>query len=346
MTSELLQDGLLTGRRQLAAAGCCLCGDITNGACLETGDFVHQGAAAAIDERRSLGSMLPAQAPAPRTQHSFPARQVFLEILGFDLGSLDEALGNDLAQTLGNLRATGLPVSLAAHSCYSTSAPVIREAKEWCRANGLPFSIHVGEHSEEVDFLERGSGFCRRILENLGRWTTGWMPPGTSPVGYLDQLQVLDSNTLLVHAVHLSDADWETVVRKRCSVCFCPRSNMNLNVGQPEMAKALRSGLVAALGTDSLASNTDLSLFAEAAHVLERYSEVHPQTILSMMTLGGARALGQERYFGTIEPGKAANLLIISGSESFASHRLFEAIIQQGNKGAWRWAHHPANSCG
>jgi cytosine/adenosine deaminase-related metal-dependent hydrolase len=165
-------------------------------------------------------------------------------------------------------------------------------------------------------------------------------------VRYLEQLQVLDSNTLLVHAVHLTDADWEIVVRNHCSVCFCPRSNRNLNVGQPDMARALRSGLVTALGTDSLASNTDLSLFAEAAYILESYSDVDPQAIFLMMTSGGARALGQERHFGSIEPGKAANLLIISIPDSFPSHRLFETIIQQGNKGAWRWAHHPVNGCG
>jgi aminodeoxyfutalosine deaminase len=365
MNSGLMQEGLLTGQRRLAATGCCLCGDITNGACLQTGALGCHDAATPGDEQPSSDSRITTKESPPGTQHpglrtqdstfithhsfpsthSFPVRQVFLEILGFDRGSLDEALGGDLAQALGVPPATGLPFSLAAHACYSTSGPAISDAKEWCRAKGLRFSIHAAEHSEEIDFLERGTGFCREILEKLGRWTPNWTPPETTPVHYLEQLQVLDSNTILVHAVHLTDADWEIVTRKRCPICFCPRSNRNLNVGQPDIAKALRSGLVAALGTDSLASNTDLSIFAEAAYILEGYSDVHPQAILSMMTWGGARALGQERHFGSIEPGRAANLLIISGSESYASHRLFETIIQQGNKGAWRWAHHPANDC-
>jgi len=324
MTSELLQEGLSAGRKQLIAGGCCLCGDITNGACLQTDP---------------IGQDFP-------SKPSFPTRQVFLEVLGFDQADLAGALGRDLAQTLGMPRAADSRFSLAAHACYSTSENVIREAKEWCRAGGLRFSIHVAEHPDEIVFLERGTGFCREILVDLGRWTPDWTPPRTTPVRYLEQLQVLDSNTLLVHAVHLTDADWDIVVRNHCSVCFCTRSNGNLSVGQPDIAKALRSGLVTALGTDSLASNTDLSLFAEAAHILESYSDVHPQAILMMMTLGGARALGQERRFGSIEAGKAANLLIISIPDSFPSYGLFETIIQQGNKGAWRWAHHPANGCG
>jgi cytosine/adenosine deaminase-related metal-dependent hydrolase len=359
MTRELLQEGLLAGMQRLAAEGCCLCGDITNGACLQTHSSAHHGVATAEDQRRTPNFMSSAKDsglrtqhpgpntrdPGPRTQDFFPTRQVFLEVLGFDRLKLDEALGSDLAQqVLGTSGGSSLPpFSLAAHACYSTSGPVISEAKAWCRAKGLPFSIHVAEHAEEVDFLQHGAGFCRRVLEGLGRWVPGWVPPCKSPVHYLDQLQVLDSNTILVHAVHLTDPDWETVVRNRCSVCFCPRSNRNLNVGYPDIAKAMRLGLVAALGTDSLTSNTDLSLFAEAAHILESYSDVHPQAVFTMMTRGGARALGQERRFGTIDPGKAADLLVIYGSESFPSHRLFETIIQQGNKGAWRWVHHPAN---
>ena len=314
MTTDSLPEGFAVGGKQLLAGGCCLCADITNGACL-TGDS-------------PLG------------------RQVFLEVLGFDRAGLAEALGPDLFRTLGISRTTDLPLSLGAHACYSTSGAVIREAKEWCRARGLRFSIHVAEHSDEIEFLERGTGFCREVLEDLGRWVPNWTPPGTTPMGYLEQLQVLDSRTLLVHAVHMTDADWEIAVRNHCSVCFCPRSNRNLNVGQPDMAKALRSGLTAALGTDSLASNTDLNLFSEAAYVLETFADVHPLSVLTMMTSGGAEALGQEQHFGSIEPGRNANLLIVSLPHSFPSDQLVETIIQQGSKGAWHWAHRSANVCG
>lgn len=125
----------------------------------------------------------------------------------------------------------------------------------------------------------------------------------------------------------------------------CPRSNRHLNVGQPDIAKALRHGLVTALGTDSLASNADLNLFAEAAHVLDHYPDVPPEAALVMITLGGARALGQERHFGALQPEKRANLLAVSLPASLPSRLLFESIIQQGNKGAWQWVQHPANGC-
>jgi aminodeoxyfutalosine deaminase len=314
MDSERLREGMLTGQKQLIDAGCCLCGDITNGACLKS--------------------------------HNSPlTRQVFLEVLGFNRNDLPEALGPDLDRALGIQVTAGLPATLAAHACYSTSGTVIREAKEWCRTRELRFSIHVAEHVEEIEFLEHGTGFCRKVLQDLGRWAPFWTPPGTTPAQYLDQLEVLDSHTLLVHAVHLSAEDWELLRQHRCPVCFCPRSNRNLNVGRPDIARAIRYGLVTALGTDSLASNLDLNLFAEAAYVLESYPDVSPEAVFLMMTLGGARALGQEQHFGSIESGKLAPLLVVSLPDALPLQRLFETIIQQGNSGAWQWARHPANGC-
>ena len=359
MTQEFLDDGLDRGQQQLVAAGCCLCGDITNGACLSSGGHERPDEHPTRNERKhppgrgstdlpSFGAQHrdPATRHSPLTaHHSLLKRQVFLEVLGFDRGGLAEALNGDPGELLESVPVSDVPPSLAAHSGYSTAGPVIREAKGWCRAKGLRFSIHVAEHPEELEFLDHGTGFCREILQDLGRWTPRWRPPHASPVSYLDQLRVLDSETLLVHAVHLTDADWELVLRNGCPVCFCPRSNRNLNVGQPDIAKALQYGLVTALGTDSLASNTDLNLFTEAAYVVDHYSAVSPEAALGMITLGGARALGQERRFGAVGPGKQAQLITIALPAALSSKRLFETIIEQGNKGAWQWVQHPANGC-
>jgi aminodeoxyfutalosine deaminase len=359
MTQEFLDDGLDRGQQQLIAGGCRLCGDITNGACLSTGGHDHHDEPPTRNEKKNPHGRCSTDLPSPGTQHLDPttrhsslvthhslfSRQVFLEVLGFDRGGLAEALNGDPSGFLERASVSDLPPSLAAHSPYSTAGAVIREAKGWCRAKGLRFSIHVAEHPEELEFLEHGTGFCREILQDLGRWTPRWTSPHASPVSYLDQLQVLDSETLLVHAVHLTDADWELVLRNNCPVCFCPRSNRNLNVGQPDIAKALRYGLVTALGTDSLASNSDLNLFAEAAYVVNHYSAVSPEAALGMVTLGGARALGQERHFGAVGPGKQGQLIKILLPAALPSQQLFDMIIEQGNKGAWQWVHHPANGC-
>ena len=70
-----------------------------------------------------------------------------------------------------------------------------------------------------------------------------------------------------------------------------------------------------------------------------------PRRRSRMITLGGARALGQEQHFGALGPGKQAQLITIVLPAALPSQQLFETIIEQGNKGAWQWVHHPANGC-
>lgn len=376
MTREFLAQGVARGHRELLAAGCCLCGDITSGAGLKPVPQSRQPELPTDARNDLLGSRTPTIHPpetrnpnlsdqhaipsnhnpsapislisphaSPLTPHSSPTCQAFLEVLGFDRHHLADAVEDEVVALVEASPAWKVPPSLAAHACYSTAGTVIRETKEWCRTRGRPFSIHVAEHPEELQLLSHGTGFCRDLLAALDRWDPQWQAPGKTPVRYLEDLQVLDAGTLLVHAVHLTDDDWEVVARNHCPVCFCPRSNHNLTVGRPDIGKALHSGVPVALGTDSLASNTDLNLFAEMAFVLDHYPAVPAAAVVAMATLGGAEALGQERSFGSIEPGKQADLLVISVPASLAHHQLYETIIHQGTKGAWQWLPHPSTRC-
>ncbi len=266
-----------------------------------------------------------------------PLRQPFFEVLGFDVDDLEtvvpEWLLHDVTTVAELERA-----ALAAHAPYSTAPALIRGAKRWDERRRRPFSIHVAEHPQEVEFVRAGTGFCRELLEQIGRWNPRWPIPGMSPVAYLDDLGVLDSRTLLVHAVHLEPSDWDRVAQRGCSVCFCPRSNHNLNVGRPAVGEALARGINAALGTDSLASNTDLDLFREAFWLLERDPGIAPDQAFFMITAGAARALGADGWCGTLAVGRTARLLTVDLSGESSRADLSASIIARGKAGAWQWA--------
>ncbi|GKT07901.1 amidohydrolase family protein [Desulforhabdus sp. TSK] len=322
--STPLDADVRAGEEELLAGGTGLYGDIANSPVFEMDSPTNPA-----------GSM---KDPSLKLPHG----RLFLEILGFDRQELtDVASCRDPRLIPAFLWAAedNPCLSLAAHACYSTSGELIRQAKGWSRLHARPFSIHAAEHPEEMEFLRTGSGYCRSLLESLGRWVPGWQPPGTTPVQYLHQLGALDAGTLLVHLVHMTAPDWEILAQEHCSVCFCPRSNHYLNAGQADISTALRMGLVAALGTDSLASNTDLNLFAEAAFVLDAYPDLSPHDVLKMMTWGGAKALHHDTIFGTIEAGKHAALLAVTLPEDSSPLKLAETIIDEGRKGAWQWTH-------
>ncbi|MCI5119366.1 MAG: hypothetical protein D3913_15810, partial [Candidatus Electrothrix sp. LOE1_4_5] len=75
--------------------------------------------------------------------------------------------------------------------------------------------------------------------------------------------------------------------------------------------KYLNKGILPALGTDSLTSNPELSLWREMRLLAEDHPAVKPRDILRMATLGGAEALGLDRQLGSLEAGKAAALLAV-----------------------------------
>ncbi|MEM5788167.1 MAG: amidohydrolase family protein [Syntrophobacteraceae bacterium] len=313
-----MREGFSAAIRELREDGTVLCGDITNGAY----DFFL-----GTDGESMSGHVL----GAADSSGAFPRRLVFLELLGFNCESLTAAFPDRIDPAMNGRRFTAVP-----HSPYSVSSQVIAEAKAECRKLGLPFSIHAAEHLEEVEFLRSGTGFVREFLDRLGKWVPGWRPPSMSPVEYLDSLGSLDSLTLLVHAVHLSDSDWSIVAGRKCSVCFCPRSNRNLGAGSPDIPRALSSGIRSCLGTDSLASNSDLNLFSEAGFVLDNYPGINPDSVLAMITANPAGALGCATEFGSIGPGLEAALLVVSLESK--GPNLAEAIIHSGQKGSWKWA--------
>jgi 5-methylthioadenosine/S-adenosylhomocysteine deaminase len=124
-----------------------------------------------------------------------------------------------------------------------------------------------------------------------------------------------------VHAIHLTPAEIELLARCGCHVAHCPSSNLKLASGIAPVARLLAAGVPVSLGTDGAASNNRLDLFTEMrqAALLAKAAADDPtalsaQQALRMATLEGASALGLERTIGSLEPGKAADLVAVDFS--------------------------------
>jgi len=203
--------------------------------------------------------------------------------------------------------------SLAAHAPYSVAPLVLRAIRQAVdRHPFAPCSIHLSESEEEVEFIRSGAGPWRVLLEEIGSWDPAWVPPGVTPVQFLADSGFLDARVLAVHGVQMTSADLERLAALGTTVVACPRSNGHTGAGAPPIEDFYKSGVRVAVGTDSLASAPDLNVFAEVATMRALAPTVPAAALLDSATRQGARALGFDADYGTIEPGKVARLLAIA----------------------------------
>ena len=241
------------------------------------------------------------------------AAVVFYELIRFN--TLDaRGFVQEATQAIDSLPTSPLVrASLAAHAPYSVAPLVFRAIRQAVDRDPFsPCSVHLSESTEETDFIRTGGGPWRAILEELGSWDPRWLPPGGTPVQYLDDSGFLDGRVLAVHGVQMSAADLERLALRGTTLVTCPRSNGHTGAGAPPLEDFYASGVRVAVGTDSLASAPDLNLFAELATIRALAPSVPAATLLDSATRQGSRALGFDADFGTIEAGKLARLLAVT----------------------------------
>lgn len=237
---------------------------------------------------------------------------VFYELIRFnapDPGGLVEAA---LAEISALAATERVRPSLAAHAPYSVAPLVFRAIRRAVDQDPFtPCSVHLSESAEEVEFIRTGAGPWRSLLEEVGAWDPNWVPPRVSPVQFLDDAGFLGSNVLAVHGVQMTLDDLGLLKARGATLVTCPRSNGHTGAGAPPIQEFYDAGLRVAVGTDSLASAPDLNVFAELATMHALAPSVPPSSLLASATIEGARALGFDADYGTIEPGKRARLIAI-----------------------------------
>jgi 5-methylthioadenosine/S-adenosylhomocysteine deaminase len=188
--------------------------------------------------------------------------------------------------------------SIFCHSPYTCSEKTLKKAKKAALDTDVLFQVHVSETSRERQDCERQHGL--------------------SPVRFLEKLGILDKNTLLVHAVWIDDTDLEVIYKTGASISHVPESNMKLASGIAPLPKMLNAGITAGIGTDGCASNNTLDLFLtmDICAKLHKVSTLDPttvnaRTVLEMATISGAKSIGLSDITGSLEIGKAADIIII-----------------------------------
>ncbi len=235
---------------------------------------------------------------------------VFHEFIGLRTERAEEAYQR-ARQHVALAATDDMHLGLSPHAPYSVQPAFVKRLASLSAVGSLPLAMHLAETFEELELLRSGGGPLRELLVQLDAWQPDVLPRGRSPLDYLRLLSTAH-RALVVHGNYLSDEEIAFIAdrRHRMSIIYCPRTHAYFGHLRYPLAKMLESGAVVALGTDSRASNPDLSLFAEMQHVAVRHS-VPPEQIIEMATINGAHALGRDAELGSLAIGKQADFAVV-----------------------------------
>lgn len=214
-------------------------------------------------------------------------------------------------------RATELvQVGVSPHAPYSVSDELYALVSELAAARKLPVAVHVAEGADEQRLVTEGEGDFATFLRGRG---IAVEPRGTEPMQLIERAGLLRRDTLLIHAVRVSDATIPRIASAGCGVAHCPASNAWFGHGVAPLSAMLKAGVQVGLGSDSVASNDRMDLLEEARLAALAQRAVHGRQDLitakqafRLATLGGAEALNLDEQVGSLEVGKQADLAVFS----------------------------------
>lgn len=267
----------------------------------------------------------------------------FQESIGFSAARVDSALADVERRFL----ASGPGAGLSPHAPYTVHPQLLARIVSLATEHGAPTAMHLAESREELQLLASGEGEFRELLEERSMWDGAAIAAGTRPLDYL-RLLAEAPRAVVVHGNYLDAEEIEFIGgrRERMSVVYCPRTHAFFRHEPYPLAAMRAAGVRVALGTDSRASNPDLSLLAELRFAGRRHPDVAPAAWVRMATLDGAEALGLGATHGSLAAGKRADLIAVrwTGAEPH------DAVLGDGELiGIWfgmcHWRPASANAC-
>lgn len=251
---------------------------------------------------------------------------VHLEAFGREEGPDAAAAAAAMADRLVALDALVGPrgrVGVSPHAPYTVGPAFWRALLDRLGPEERPWATHLAESAAEERVIADGDGplgelFAAGGLEP-GRWAGG---DGDGPVARLARADVLRTGLVAAHCVRLGPGDPGALARVGVGVAHCPRSNVHLRCGRAPLEALREAGVAVGLGTDSPASGGDYDLRAEARACWEAHAPVmdlDDATLLRLITIDAARAIGMSETIGSLEPGKRADLLALAPSRPEAA---------------------------
>lgn len=266
------------------------------------------------------------------TDHTIPIKKNsniyyhnFIEVMGFDPATAQQRLASAML-TQKAFHDNGLPASIAPHAPYSVSKGLFK------LIDALPqssLSIHNQETEEENIFFQEKKGDFLRLYQTLQIPITHFeASQKTSLQTYFPWL-ITPRNVILVHNVATSLKEIQMICnddKHDFYLCICANANQYINEKMPSLKHYIDSCGRMVIGTDSLASNHQLSVLEELKTIQKYYPSISLEKLLQWSTYNGAKALQIDDRFGSFSKGKKPGVIQIAAvlnnniEQAFVNH--------------------------
>jgi len=254
----------------------------------------------------------------------------FIELFSFNPDKAEESLKHGLEllhqYNQQKISSTIFNSSISPHAPYSTSLELIRLIANLSGNSHLPLFIHNQECEAELTMYLKGEGDFIDMLHSFGITTTHWKKHEKGSMLTIANLLQRNTKMLWVHNTFSTAKEISEVMNliPNSYFCLCPNANLFIENKLPDFNLFNEYKNNVCLGTDSLASNHQLSILEEIK-TIQKNSSIDLNILLQWATLNGAKALGFDKFLGSIEKGKRPGLNLLA----FENGQLIDSIVKK-----------------
>lgn len=233
----------------------------------------------------------------------------FVEVFSFDSSKADEVLAEGI-RVANEYQQMGLKSTIVPHAPYSVSERLFAGIRKQQSQFPGSISIHNQETESENEMFVSGSGELVELFEKFGEDFSEFQPRFSSSLDYhIDQLPA--QRAVFVHNTMTQPHEFDMVKGKRSDVfwCACAWANRYIENQMPNVPMWFKKGAKVCVGTDSLASNHQLSILEELKLIQSQFPQLLLNQMLEAATLTGAKALQMENKKGSFQRGKLPGVL-------------------------------------
>jgi cytosine/adenosine deaminase-related metal-dependent hydrolase len=251
-----------------------------------------------------------------------------LELMDFNRSEEAKAAATGALEFIAKHSVARGGFGFSPHAPYTASGELYRLCAQYAYGRNIPLTTHLAESEEEDEMMRRGTGHMYDYFTLAGRDMSDCKRAG--PTQLLSEYGVLGPHCIAAHVNYLTSVEVALLKQSGTHVVHCPKTHRFFNRGMPPLNIWKAHGINVCLGTDSMASNDNLSMLDEMQTLGQMFPHMSAEEILEFATVNAAKALNQREKLGKIAAGAWADLIAVP-LESAGSDP-YEAVVYADKK--------------